>query len=73
MTEKQASEVKQFHHTNSFKLTVSLYNLTILHSTVSLGFVCQKSAVVCHQSFVCQYSAMLHNINLGILISIALI
>ena len=51
----------------------SLYHCTILlfftlHCI--FGFCVSKSAVVCHQSFLGQYSALLHNINLGIQISI---
>ena len=66
MTGEQASGVKQFHRTN---ISDSLYHCTILlfftlHCI--FGFCVSKSAVVCHQSFLGQCSATLHNINLGI-------
>ena len=35
------------HRTSSFRLTVSLYNLTILHSTLYLWGLCVKNQLLC--------------------------
>ena len=49
-TEELASVFMQIssYYIVASKLTVSLYNLAILHSTLYLWVLCWKSAVVCH-------------------------